>query len=147
MHTDTWKEFSENVITHSGAHHLIAVMELLDKHGYARVSDVARSLGVTSGSASINLKSLKAKGLVIEDTNRFLLLSPEGRTLGEAIIQRRDILTRFFITILGVSPEQAEIDACKTEHLLSPETTTKMAAQIESCGSCPSHQLLRQITK
>ena len=128
MHTDVWKEFSENIVTHSAAHHLLAIMELAKKRGYARVTDVAKSLKITTGSASTNLKSLKQKGLVEEDENRFLALSTEGQKLAEAIIGRREILQEFFANVLGVSPEQAEIDACKTEHLLSKETTSKIVS-------------------
>jgi DtxR family transcriptional regulator, Mn-dependent transcriptional regulator len=124
---DVWKEFHENEITHSGAHYILAIFSLVNKRGYARVTDVARYLNITTGSASTNLKSLKQKGLVLEDENRFLSLSADGARLAEAILYRRSILQSFFCKVLGVSAEQAEIDACKTEHLLSKETTTKMA--------------------
>ena len=63
---------------------------------------------------------------MVEDENRFLSLSPEGKMLAEAILRRRAILQSFFIEILQVSAEQAERDACKTEHLFSRETTNKM---------------------
>lgn len=123
---DVWKEFNENVVTHSAAHHLLAILELTKKRGYARVTDVAKFLDITTGSASTNLKSLKQKGYVSEDENRFLALSETGEQIAEAILMRRNILENFFIEILGVAPEQAGIDACKTEHLLSHETTSKM---------------------
>jgi len=125
--TEVWKEFSENEITHSAAHHLLAIYELHQKRGYARVTDVAKFLEITTGSASTNLKSLRAKGLIDEDDNKFLSLSPDGLKLTEAILGRRTILENFFIKVLGVSEEQASIDACKTEHLLSDETTEKMS--------------------
>ena len=123
---DVWKEFNDNEVTHSAAHHLLSILELTEKRGYARVTDVAKFLEITTGSASTNLKSLKHKGLVVEDDNRFLSLSPEGKMLAEAILRRRAILQSFFIEILQVSAEQAERDACKTEHLFSRETTNKM---------------------
>ena len=125
--TDVWKEFNDNEITHSAAHHLLAILELSSKRGYARVTDVAKFLDITTGSASTNLKSLKQKGLVQEDENKFLILSEEGRELAEAILNRRFVLEKFFTEVLGVSSKQAEVDACKTEHLLSMETTKKMA--------------------
>lgn len=126
MSTEVWKEFHDNVVTHSAAHHLLTILELTKQRGYARVTDVAKDLNITTGSASTNLKSLKQKGLVKEDENRFVSLSPEGQKLAEAILSRRNILQSFFIEVLGVSRDQAEIDACKTEHLLSKETTSKM---------------------
>lgn len=123
---DVWKKFESNSITHSGAHHLLAILELRESRGYARVTDVARHLNITTGSASTNLKSLKTKGLVGEDDNRFLALSSEGEALAKAVIARKKILKKFFLEVLQVSEEQAEVDACKTEHLISLETTRKL---------------------
>lgn len=123
---DVWKQFEENDITHSAAHHLLAVLRLRESRGYARVTDVARFLNITTGSASTNLKSLKAKGLVSEDDNRFLTLTTEGEKLASAVTMRKKLLRKFFIEVLQVSEEQAEIDACKTEHLISAETTRKL---------------------
>jgi len=128
---DVWKQFEENAITHSAAHHLLAILELRQKRGYARVTDVAKHLNITTGSASTNLKSLKARGLIIEDENRFLTLSEEGEALAKAVVMRKDVFYRFLVEVIGVSEEQAEIDACKTEHLISVETARKLQAFLE----------------
>ena len=128
MESDVWKKFEENDITHSAAHHLLAVFRLREERGYARVTDVARHLSITTGSASTNLKSLKAKGLVTEDENKFLCLSEMGEGLARAVIARREIFHKFLRDVLHVSDQQAEIDACKTEHLLSHETSEKLLA-------------------
>ncbi len=124
---DIWKQFEENNITHSAAHHLTAILELREKRGYARVTDVAKYLNITTGSASTNLKSLKSKSLISEDENRFLALTPEGEALAKAVINRKKILIRFLTDVLDVESEQAEIDACKTEHLISSETARKLS--------------------
>jgi DtxR family transcriptional regulator, Mn-dependent transcriptional regulator len=123
---DIWKQFEENNLTHSAAHHLTAIHDLRTTRGYARVSDVARHLNITTGSASTNLKSLKSKGLILEDENRFLTLSSEGEALAKAVEARKTILYTFLKDILKVSAEQAEIDSCKTEHLISAETAKKL---------------------
>jgi DtxR family transcriptional regulator, Mn-dependent transcriptional regulator len=131
---DVWKQFEENQITHSAAHHILAISDLKRVRGYARVTDVARHLNITVGSASTNLKSLKVKGFIVEDDNRFLSLSEEGQRLAQAVVVRKDLLLRFFAEVLLVDPEQAEIDACKTEHLLSAETTRKLKDFLEMKG-------------
>ena len=123
---DVWKQFEENSITHSQAHHLLAVMDLREQRGYARVTDVAKTLNITTGSASTNLKTLKSRNLIVEDDNRFLVLTAEGDAVARAVIARKKLFQRFLIDVLKVAPEQAEIDACKTEHLLSAETTRKL---------------------
>ena len=67
---ETWKEFDHNEITHSAAHHLMAIDDLVQRLGYARVSDVARKLDITRGSVSISLQPLKREGLIEQDENR-----------------------------------------------------------------------------
>jgi DtxR family Mn-dependent transcriptional regulator len=128
---DVWKQFEENKITHSAAHHLIAVKELRETRGYARVTDVARYLNITSGSASTNLKSLKSKGLISEDENRFLELTKEGQGLVSAVQEKKAIFFKFLTEVLDVSTDQADIDSCKTEHLISAETAKKMKKFME----------------
>ncbi len=129
---DVWKHFESNGLTHSGAHHLTAIMELREQRGYARVTDVARHLNITSGSASTNLKTLKGKGYINEDDNRFLELTPKGLELAKAVRERKIILHQFFVEVLNVSAETAEIDACKTEHLISLETAHKLQKFMET---------------
>ncbi|MDZ4785035.1 MAG: metal-dependent transcriptional regulator [bacterium] len=134
---DVWKQFEENGITHSAAHHLLAVLSLKKERGYARVTDVAKHLNITTGSASTNLKSLKQKGFVVEDTNRFLVLSDKGEMLARAVIARKEIFKKFLTDYLHVKEDQAEIDACKTEHLLSHETCERLLAFIQLlAGEC-----------
>jgi len=127
MATDTWKEFERNPISHSAAHHIIAIAELREKTGYARVSDVARLLNITRGSASLTLKALKQRGLVEEDANRFLLLSETGEAVARAVRGKKFLLESFLHNVLGVSQKTAEEDTCKIEHLISDETADRLA--------------------
>jgi len=122
MASDVWKEYESNEISHSVAHHLAAIHELMGDHGYARVSDVARALEITRGSASLTLKALKARGLVEEDHNKFLKLSEEGRHIVDSILAKRATVRKFLNGVLKLDAHQAEVDACKVEHLLSAQT-------------------------
>ncbi|MCG3180592.1 MAG: Transcriptional regulator MntR [Phycisphaerae bacterium] len=133
MHT--WKQFDRNVITHSAAHHLMAIDTLMHEHGYARVSDVARLLEITRGSVSISLKPLKAEGLVEQDENRFIRLSERGQRLVDILRARHYIIKKFMTAVLGVGEERAEIDGCKIEHLLSAETSERLTALLRFIDS------------
>jgi Mn-dependent DtxR family transcriptional regulator len=126
MSREVWKEYEENQLTHSAAHYLMTIKDLLETQGYARVTDIAKRLNITRGSCSISLKPLKKRGLVVEDPNRFLLLSEEGHQLAEIVEGNDELLETLFRDVLGVNPDQAEIDACKVEHLLSIETSVKL---------------------
>jgi Mn-dependent DtxR family transcriptional regulator len=131
MSSEVWKEYEANLLTHSAAHYLMTIHDLLEQHGYARVTDIAREMNITRGSCSISLKPLKKRGLVVEDENKFLRLSDEGQLLAGLVARNDDLLKTFFHEVLGVDKEQAEIDACKIEHLLSIETSMRLAGFIE----------------
>ena len=131
MADQVWKEFEENQLTHSAAHYLMTIEDLLSEHGYARVTDVAKRLNITRGSTSISLKPLKRRGLVLEDENKFPRLSEEGLRMAELVQRNDELLQVLFRDVLGVDPDQSEIDACKIEHLLSLQTSTKLAAFID----------------
>lgn len=128
---ESWKAFEQNSVTHSVAHHLVAIAELLDEYGYARVSDVARRLEITRGSASITLKNIEKKGLVTYDERRFLGLSEEGEKIARSIQARKKVMKRLFVDVLGVDADQAELDTCMIEHLISGETADRAAGLVD----------------
>lgn len=138
MSKEVWKEFEDNPLTHSAAHYLMTIHELLQTYGYARVTDIAKRMNITRGSTSISLRPLKKRGWVVEDENRFLQLSPEGRRLALVVEQNDELLEKFFRDVLGVGAEQAEIDACKIEHLLSVESSLKLSAFISALAGSPA---------
>ena len=59
-----------------------------------------------------------------------ILLTDSGLEIASRIYRRHKILTRLFER-MGVSPEQAAIDACKVEHDLSEETFTRICSYVE----------------
>ena len=148
MSNEVWKEFEDNQITHSAAHYLMTVRELLEDHGYARVTDIAKALNITRGSCSISLKPLKKRGLVVEDENRFLKLSEEGQRLAELVELNDKLLEILLGEVLGVDTEQAEIDACKIEHLLSIESSTQLSAFVNLWQSdAPEVEAFKKLLK
>lgn len=134
---ETWKEFEQNEITHSAAHHLMAIDDLVQRYGYARVSDVARQLSITRGSVSISLQPLKKAGLILQDEHRHLRLSAHGQALVDGIKAKRTLMQRLLADVLNVPAEQAEIDACKVEHLISDMTADRVRAFLDKRGASP----------
>ncbi len=127
----TWKEYSANKISHSVAHYLMTLRDLKATRGYARVTDLADALGVTKGTVSGQVRQLKDRGFVVEDDAHHLCLTDAGEAAARQVLYNRGTLIRFLSTVLGVEPGQAEIDACKMEHLLSPETGHKLLELVQ----------------
>jgi len=135
---ETWKEFEANELTHSAAHHLLAIYAVGSKYGgWARVSDIARQLDVTRGSVSINLRALKKRGWVKTDEHHMVALSPEGTKIVQVILAKRVVVKAFLVNVLGVPEPKAEIDSCKVEHLLSDESGHRLVRFMRFLSSDP----------
>lgn len=113
---------SDNEITHSMAHYLLTIHKLKEEKGYARVTDIAKELGLTKGSVSTALNNLKKRELVLEDDSKFLSLSESGHNEVHKILSTRTLFYYFLKDVLKVDDEIAHKDSCLVEHLISDET-------------------------
>src|SRR5437899_12581672 len=149
-HMDTWKAFEANELTHSAAHHLLAIDQVgLAYGGWARVSDIARQLNITRGSVSINLRSLKKRGWVQTDAHRLVKLTPKGAHAVRSVMAKRVVLKAFLAGVLGVPEQEAEVDSCKIEHLISQSTGERLAQFLRflTSGDAPARDLLRRFRR
>jgi Mn-dependent DtxR family transcriptional regulator len=128
---DRQQKFAVGGLTHSAAHHLLAVEESIRQHGYARVSDVARLLGLTRGSVSVGLQSLKSAGYVEQDENRFFHLTDLGRRAAASLRARHEVVERFLTDVLGLTVEQSHQESCRVENLIGPLTARRLQALID----------------
>ena len=131
MFEEVWRAYEENELSHSAAHHLMAIHQLRIEHGYARVSDIAKHLSITKGSVSTAMKHLKERGYVQEDPNRFLELTERGLEVVEETEATRLVMQRFLSDALGMDEDDAMIDACKVEHLISTEARGRLVAFLQ----------------
>jgi DtxR family Mn-dependent transcriptional regulator len=135
-------------LSHSMVHYLLTIHKLKEFKGYARITDIAKDLGLTKGSVSTAVNNLKKRDLIVEeDDSKFLLLTEKGHQEVHRILSSRTLLFYFLRDFVGVSEEIAENDACKMEHLMSPETSQKFFSfmkdltcsceELEGIGSLP----------
>ena len=133
---DTWKAYEANELTHSAAHHLLAIHEVGEPYGgWARVSDIARQLNITRGSVSINLRALKKRGWVETDEHHLVRLTTTGSKAVRSVMAKRAVLRTFLSDVLGLPREQAETDSCKIEHLISQATAQRLLQFLRSLTS------------
>ena len=97
------------------------IAELIEKTGEARLTDLARGLGVTHVTANHTIKRLRRKGLVTSQPYRSIFLTSEGRSLAQESRHRHETVVKFLIA-LGVPGKVAESDAEGIEHHVSEET-------------------------
>ena len=109
----------------SGEDYLEAILVLKNKLGVVRSVDVARHMELSKPSVCVAVNTLKEGGFLIIDKNHFLYLTDQGRTVAEKIYERHQFFTKELIEV-GVDPKQAEIDACKMEHVIRDQSFQKL---------------------
>lgn len=103
--------------------HLERIAGLIDRKGYARVTDVAEALSLRPSTVSNMVRRLAARGFVDYEKYRGFNLTPKGRAVAARVSDRHQILTEMF-TLLGLAPETIEDEVEDIEHHLRPQTLT-----------------------
>ena len=125
-------------LSESAQDYLEALLLASDAGRVVRISDVAKRLGVRLPSVVAMLKGLAAKGLVRHERYGLVELTEAGRLEARAVLARHKAIYRFLNGFLGVNEATAETDACRIEHVLSPDTVKrllKLVALLERDGS------------
>ena len=109
----------------AGEDYLKAILILQKQNHAVRSLDVAEMLSVTKPSVSRAVKLLREGGFLTMDADKRICLTEAGREAAEQVFEKHRVLTECLVT-MGVDPGIAEKDACRMEHLISPETLEQM---------------------
>ena len=107
-----------------------AIAELAAAVGEARVTDLARRLGVTHVTVNRTLARLQTVGYVSTKPYRAIFLTTAGERLALESKQRHQTVVAFLLS-LGISRKVAELDAEGIEHHVSPETLAAMERRLK----------------
>ncbi len=91
--------------------------------------DLAKKMNVSQAAVNKAVKLLVERGFVYED-GKHLYLTDEGKAYATEVYEKHCMIRDFLIK-LGVSPVNAEEDACRMEHLVSEETFAAMKRSLE----------------
>ncbi len=116
-------------ITPSKENYLKILLELSGGEE-ARSSDVAEALGVTKASVSCMMKRLRDEGYVVMEKYGAVTLTEKGLEEAANVKRRYNLLKAFFVRILNVDAATAAEDACRIEHIISPESINKIDEQL-----------------
>ena len=128
---------SKNPITPTMEDYLEAMYNLAKEKRVVRVRDIASKLDVKMPTVTNMLKSLGERGLIDYEKYEYLELTEEGSNIGQEIDHRHQILRKFLTDILKVDYNQADEDACKMEHAVSPATLEAFVDFMEFIENCP----------
>lgn len=101
--------------------YLEAIYETINEKQGVKAIDLSRQLGVGRSSVTDALKTLAEKKLVNYGRYEVLSLTKEGEKIAKEVASKHNILYNFFINTLKLSPEEANKNACRIEHVISDE--------------------------
>ncbi len=99
-----------------------------------RSVDIANQLDVSKASVNKAVAALKSQGLVDQLHYGKVMLTDEGRAIGEAVWYRHRLLRTFLMRELGVPFQRADSEACMMEHALSEDTMDRWLRYLEGEG-------------
>ena len=116
-------------IRQSAEDYLETILVLGQKKPMIRSIDVVDEMGFSKPSVSIAMKNLRENGYISMDREGYIRLEPPGREIAEMIYERHIFLADMLVS-LGVDRETALEDACRIEHVISPESFEAMKRHI-----------------
>lgn len=109
------------VVNESAENYLETILILSKSHPVVRSVDIAEEMGFKKSSVSVAMKNLREKNHITVIREGFIYLTDSGRQIAEMIYERHELLSKWLIR-LGVDPAIAARDACRMEHVISPES-------------------------
>jgi DtxR family Mn-dependent transcriptional regulator len=106
----------------SGENYLETIYLLKKSIKEVRSIDVALKLNYSKASISRAVNHLKKSGYITIDDKGYIDFTSKGLERVERIYEKHQILTRFFMLSIDLDEKSAEEEACKIEHIISPET-------------------------
>ena len=119
-------------IQESAEMYLETIQVLSEQLEHVRSIDICHKMNFSKPSVSRAMKNLKAEDYIDISDEGYITLKEKGFAIANKIYERHKALTSFFVA-LGVSPETAEEDACRIEHVISDETFEKIKKKMKSC--------------
>ena len=117
----------------SSENYLETILILSHKLPVVRAVDISNELGFKKSSVSIAMKNLKAKNYITVAESGFISLTKEGKAIADMIYERHQFLSTFLCN-LGVPEVIATEDACRIEHVISPESFAALKKYVNNKG-------------
>lgn len=98
----------------------------LEETGLVSTTAIAKELNISGASVTGMLKRLSTMKLVDYNSYKGVKLTTEGRKIALEIIRHHRLLELYLKEALGFSLEKVHDEACRLEHVISPEFVEKI---------------------
>lgn len=112
---------NENLLTASMEDYLEMIYRLSMKSGFTRINELSDALNVHPPSATRMVQRLGKLNLLKYEKYGVIILYDEGKSLGELLLKRHEIIETFLRT-MGIPEEILLKETEKIEHTISEDT-------------------------
>ena len=126
------------VLSESLQDYLEAVYVAAQRHGVARMKEIASQLGVAKSSVTAGIQALAERDLVNYDPYQYVTLTARGESLGRELVRRHRVLKRFLMRVLSVPEPEADAVACRLEHALKGEVFERFVRFVQFVETRPA---------
>ncbi|MDR2201513.1 MAG: metal-dependent transcriptional regulator [Clostridiales bacterium] len=106
----------------SGEDYLETIKILIEQKGIVLSVDIANHMGFSKASVSRAVKILSENGFIIVNKGGSIVFTELGFARASQIHDRHLTIADYLQNVLGVPASVADADACRIEHVISPET-------------------------
>jgi len=102
--------------------YLEVILELSEHDNRVRVTDIAKKLNIAKASVTETINTLNDLKLVNKEKYGPITLTDKGKREAVKVRYTHIIIRSFLVNVLGVNSYIADKDACRMEHVVSPQT-------------------------
>jgi DtxR family Mn-dependent transcriptional regulator len=117
--------------------YLEAIYKVASREGAAKPAKLAEYMGLTLPTVAEMLRKLEEKKLIKRRQKTDFILTNKGKKEALKLIRKHRLSERFLTDILGLSWDKVHAEACKLEHVLSPEVEESLDKLLREPKSCP----------
>ena len=113
-------------LTASLEDYLEVICNYSDSDRNIRAIDISKKMNISRASATEALKKLSERGFINYGRYETISLTELGKEIAQTIISKHKILQYFFENMLNLSEEEASLNACRIEHVITDNAFNKI---------------------
>lgn len=120
-------------INESAENYLETILVLSKRLPVVRSVDIAVEMNFKKSSISVAMKNLRENGYITVSDVGFITLTDKGHEIADMIYERHTFLSEWLMA-LGICEETAVEDACRMEHVISPDSFAAIKKYVADSG-------------
>jgi len=124
-------------ITQKTEEYIEALYKLEQNNTTVKPSMLAHDLNISQPSVTEMIKKLSDDGIVTQSRESGIKLTQKGIRSAARVVRRHRLSERLLTDIIGIPFEEVHEEACKLEHVISPDVEKNLELILNNPKTCP----------